>query len=52
MFYHKAVVIKALVLKSGFFRFYAPLCIPSKPGRAAIGKTLELPEAKYLYTKK
>jgi hypothetical protein len=31
---------------------YAPLRIPSKRKRAAIGKTLELPEAKYLCIKK
>jgi len=31
---------------------YAPLRIPSKRKRAAIGKTLELPETKYLCIKK
>ena len=51
MFYHKAAVMGALVLKTGVFRLYA-LRIPSKRKRAAIGKTLELPEAKYLCTKK
>ena len=44
MFYHKAAVWGALVLKSGLFRFYAPLRIPSKRKRAAGGKILELPE--------
>jgi len=44
MFYQKAAVMGALVLKSGSFRFYAPLRIPSKRERAAVGKILELPE--------
>jgi len=42
----------ALVLKSGIFRFYAPLRIPSKRKRAAGGKILELPEPGYLCIKK
>ena len=37
MFYHKAAVMGTLGL-------YAPLRIPSKRERAAVGKTLELPE--------
>jgi hypothetical protein len=48
----KSSCMGTLVLKSGIFRFYAPLRIPSKRKRAAVGKTLELPEAKYLYIKK
>jgi len=44
MFYQKAAVMGTLVLESGFFRFYAPLRIPSKRKRAAVGKILELPE--------
>ena len=35
---------KPLVLKSGIFRFYAPLCALSKWKRAVVGSTLELPE--------
>ena len=44
MFYQKAAVMGTLVLESGFFRFYAPLRIPSKRKRAVVGKILELPE--------
>ncbi len=56
MFYQKAAVMGALVLKPCFqclietfvsikhLGLYAPLRIPSKRKRAAIGKTLELPE--------
>jgi len=38
MFYHKAAVMGALVLKSGIFRFYAPLRIPSKRKRLLLVK--------------
>ena len=51
-FYQKAAIIRALMLKSGIFRFYAPLRIPSKRKRAAGGKILELPEPGYLCIKK
>ncbi len=51
MFYHKAAVMGALVLKPRLLGLYAPLRIPFKRERAAIGKTLELPEAKYLCIK-
>ena len=49
MFYQKTAVMGALVLKSGIFRFYAPLRIPSKCKRAALGKHLELPEPHNLW---
>jgi len=57
MFYQKAAVMGALVLKSGFqclietfvsikyLRFYAPLRIPSKRKRAACGKTFGIARA-------
>jgi hypothetical protein len=52
MFYHKAAVMGVLVLKSGSFRFYAPLRIPSKHNACkamlqtwlCVGKILEFPE--------
>jgi len=44
IFYHKAAVMGALVLKPCYLRLYAPLRIPSKRKRAAWGKILELPE--------
>ncbi len=64
MFYYKAAVMGALVLKPRFqclietfvsikhLGLYAPLRIPSKRERAAGSKILELPEAKYLCIKK
>jgi len=64
MFYYKAAVMGALVLKLRFqclietvvsikhLGLYAPLRIPFKRKWAAGSKTLELPEAKYLYIKK
>jgi len=50
MFYHKAAVMGALVLKprkcfAETLGLYAPLRIPSKRKRAAGGKILELPES-------
>ncbi len=52
MFYQKAAVMGTLVLKSGFFRFYAPPRIPYKRNACKAmlqtwlwgGKILELPE--------
>jgi len=49
MFYQKAAVMGALVLKPRkcfveTLGLYAPLRIPSKCKRAAVGKHLELPE--------
>jgi len=44
MFYQKAAVMGTLVLKPRLLGLYAPLRIPSKCKRAAIGKHLELPE--------
>jgi hypothetical protein len=52
MFYQKAAVMGTLVLKPCFLRLYAPLRIPSKRKRAAVGKTLELPELHNLCIKK
>ncbi len=43
MFYQKAAVMEALVLKSGFFRFYAPLCIHPSGSVLLLVKHLELP---------
>ena len=40
------------MLKLRFLWLYAPLRIPFKRKRAAVGKILELPEPKYFYTKK
>jgi len=50
MFYQKAAVMGALVLKPCFLRLYAPLRIPSKRERAAVGKHLEFPEPHNLRT--
>jgi len=50
MFYQKAAVMGALVLKPCLLRLYAPLRIPSKRKRAADGKILELPEPHNLCT--
>ncbi len=52
MFYQKAAVMGTLVLKPCSLRLYAPLRIPSKCKRAAVGKHLELPESRYLCIKK
>ncbi len=64
MFYHKAAVWGRWCLNLVFnayietfvsikhLRFYAPLRIPSKCKRAAVGKHLELPEPRYLCIKK
>jgi len=46
----KGSCLGALVLKPCFLRLYAPLRIPSKRERAAIGKILELPEPHNLCT--
>ena len=43
MFYQKAAVMGTLVLKSGSFRFYAPLHASSKRERAPGKNTLKLP---------
>jgi len=45
----KGSCMGTLVLKSGIFRFYAPLRIPSKCKRVALGKHLELPEPHNLW---